>query len=380
MDSGRKQAAIYARFIDEEILSEMGRLAFYALNIFSRNGYHIYLFDNLDFEKLEKERPYIRLVESIDNLAMIRDIPEDTANMIYLYDREDKQCASREWWKKLQIRFDIFSSYFWSSFTRSDPVFMPYPMHPLLYTNELDSRLESGRKQDRSMRIFFSGDTEGYRRNRIHYPESKLTRSEIINTVLEMGGDTLVTLTDSESHERLLHGEYKNKFVLADNSSYRIDSGEWLETIAKSDFFLCPPGYVMPMCHNVTEAMAVGTIPVINYPEWMTPGLVDMENCIAFSSREELVSKIRLVLELGNEKIYDLRSSVIDYYRKYLDPASFIDRLESRPEKKIPLLMITDAYVAKHADRLNRNSILITGRPHGPARLLAGIRDSMISG
>ena len=380
MEPDLRKPVIYARFIREDILSEMGRLAFYALNTFSRNGYHIMLHDNLDFEKLDDGRPYLRLVKSIDNLLMVDNVPEKTASMIYLFDQEDKRCKRLEWSRKLQVRFDIFSSHFWSGLFRSSPLLMPYPMHPLLYSDNLPSRLDDGRRQARTMRIFFSGDTDGYLRNRIHYPATKLTRSEIIDTILEMPADKLLAVTSQESHAKLMHGEYLKKFVLTDNSKFRIEAPQWLESIAKADFFLCPPGYVMPMCHNVIEAMSVGTIPVINYPEWMTPDLTDMDNCIAFSDREDLIRKINLVLEMGADKIREMRSSVVDYYARHLDPAGFIERLESRPEKKLALLMITDAYVARHASRLNRNSILITGRPLSPARIWTGIRDLMIRG
>jgi hypothetical protein len=79
------------------------------------------------------------------------------------------------------------------------------------------------------MRIFFSGDTEGYRRNRIHYPTTKLTRSETVSAFMEKMGDKLVCVNDAVSHNRLLEGEYTRKFVIADNSQFRIEAGNWLE-------------------------------------------------------------------------------------------------------------------------------------------------------
>jgi hypothetical protein len=360
------QPVIFAKFVDQDILSEMGRLLFYTLNIFALNGYQIKLFQNIDFEKLEKDRPYIRLVESVESLVMVDVIPGNTEDIIYLFDREDKECAQKNWKKRIQIKFNIFSSYFWSLFSKSRPAIMPYPMHPLLYGADLESRLEAGRQQKRTMRIFFSGDTEGYKRNRIHYPTVKLTRSEIIGTITEETGDNAICVTDTESHNQILEGEYIQKFVIVDNKHLRIEAGQWLEALSKSDFFLCPPGYVMPMCHNVIEAMSVGTIPVINYPEWLNPSLTDMVNCVAFDDKADLIRKINLILNMDEDKINEMRDRVIQYYRNNLDPAGFINKLGMNTEKKTTLLMITDAYVAKNASKLNRNSILINGTPQYP--------------
>jgi len=378
--SNRHQSVIFAKFVDHDILSEMGRLLFYSLNIFALNGYHIKLFQNINFEKLEKDRPYIRLVETIENLVMVDTPPENTENVIYLYDRADKEYTKKNWKKRIQIRFNIFSSYSWSAITKSRPVMMPYPMHPLLYNCNLDSRLNTCRQQKRTMRIFFSGDTEGYRKNRIHYPTTKLTRSETVSTIMEKMGDKLVCVNDAVNHNRLLEGEYTRKFVIADNSKFRIEAGNWLESLAKSDFFLCPPGYVMPMCHNVIEAMSVGTIPIINYHEWLDPSLADMVNCVAFDDKIDLIRKINLVLNLDKEKINEMKASVIEYYRNNLDPVAFVDKLEMSTDNTVTMLMITDAYVAKYASRLNRNSVLINGAPRYSGGLWSGIRRSLASG
>ena len=81
-----------------------------------------------------------------------------------------------------------------------------------------------------------------------------------------------------------------------------IDPEDWLPDLSKTDFFICPPGFCMPMCHNVIEAMAVGAIPVINYPEWFNPTLRHMENCIVFDDRNDLVMKIEEILDMGQQE------------------------------------------------------------------------------
>lgn len=134
------------------------------------------------------------------------------------------------------------------------------------------------------------------------------------------------------------------------------------------------------MCHNVIEAMSVGTIPIINYPEWLDPSLADMVNCIVFDDKIDLIIKINLVLNLDKEKINEMKASVIEYYQNNLDPVAFVDRLEMSTDNTVTMLMITDAYVAKNASRLNRNSVLINGTPRYFGGLWSGIRRSLASG
>ena len=354
MNTEASPRTVFARFMEEDILDEMGRLLYSILNIFATNGYRVELFDNIDFSALDK---YGQQVPSLDNLTLVDMIPDNTEDRLYLFDRADKSCSKRRWQKKIQVKFDIFSTY-----RLTDPLFMPYPVHPLLSGADLPQRLEQLRKNQKKLRIFFSGDTKGYTRNRIHYPNTKLPRLEVINTLLEQRADRTIHVKDEDTLRELLDGDFVDSCVIVDTGSMWIDPQEWLPDLSKSDFFICPPGYCMPMCHNVIEAMAVGSIPIINYPEWFNPTLRHMENCIVFDDKEDLVRKIDYVLEMEPHEVADLRERVIAYYEEHLNPRNFIDAIESREDIKITVLMITDKNTRKNASRLNRRSILITGK------------------
>ena len=368
---------IFARFTGEEILAEMGRLAYAALNTFALAGHRILLFDNLELDRLDEERPYLQTISSLDNITRVSDVPSDTAELLYLFDRKDSVLTSNRWRKTVQVGFDIYSSHFLTALKGVRPVLMPYPMHPLLYGPNLATRLEAARSRPRKARIFFSGDTEGYKRNRVSYPEPKLTRSQVVDTLQENLGDRLLRIEDEESFRQLQQGSYQKRFAFVDNNEYRIPPGEWLESLALGDFFLAPPGYVMPMCHNVVEAMAVGTIPLTNYPEWMTPDLEDGVNCVAFSDQQDLLRKVELVLGMESQAITEMKSRVIDYYRKHLDPARFAKSVMEAEEQNILLLMITDGCVARNPGGLNRRSILLTGQPQRPSDLWRATRRAL---
>jgi len=355
METEQAPRIVFAKFTGDDILGEMGRLLYSILNIFSTNGYQVKLFNNINFQELDK---YGQLVPTMANIALVDTVPDNTSRMIYLFDSKDRSCSRREWRKSIQIRFDVFSAY-----KLTHPIIMPYPVHPLQSGIDLPLRLERLRKNEKKLRIFFSGDTKGYTQNRIHYPKTKLPRLVVIETILEQLGDITIHAKDEATLDTLFGGDYFNNCALVDTSRLWINPAEWLSLLSKTDFFICPPGYCMPMCHNVIEAMAVGAIPIINYPEWFNPTLSHMENCIVFDDRNDLVSKLESALELSKQKISEMRINAIDYYESYLNPSRFVDEIESRRENKLTALMITDKNTIKNASRLNEKSILIRGRP-----------------
>lgn len=345
--------AVFAKFLDDEILGEMGRLLFSLLNAFVASGYHISLADNLPPAKLGK---YGQLACSLQSVSLTAAVPSETSAMIYLFDQEDRTLGARAWRKKIQVRFDVFSPYW---FTR--PLLMPYPVHPVHTGPDLPDRLRKYRASDKKMRVFFSGDREGYVRNRIRYPKPKLARLDVINAILREMGEKVLLVESEANLNSAGSGGYVNKCLIMDQSESRIDQTRWLQTLATSDFFLCPPGFVMPMCHNTVEAMAVGAIPIINYPEWFDPHLEHRKNCIAFEDKVDLLDKLNEVLHMDGKEIARMRRQVVDYYDNRLTPESFVRRIESSTRDKVVVLMITDANVTKHASRLNARSVLMRG-------------------
>lgn len=344
---------LFVKFSEEEILLEQGRLLFSLLSAFSSAGYQISLFDNLPADKLGK---YAQPVFSLKNLTMSNSLPKDTPNWTCLFDLEDRALKRHSWYKKIMVRYDVFSPYWFKK-----PVIMPFPLHPLHNTPDLDKQLHEFRSARKNMRLFFSGDTKGYSQNRIQYPKVKLPRLSVINTVLERMSDDVLLVSKPSNLSDLRDATYVNKCVIVDTNNIWVDSKDWLGDLARADFFLSPPGIVMPMCHNLIEAMAVGTIPVTNYPEWFDPDLRHMETCIVFDDQEDLINKIQLAMHMDEKQIAKIRMNVIDYYETHLKPGVFIHRLESSSASTIPLLMFLERNVARNFSKLNRNSILICG-------------------
>lgn len=342
---------LFAKLQTRDLLVEQGRLLYAVLYAFSSAGYRISLFDNLDPESLGRCG---KLVPSIPNVTLTTAPPGNPEDYIYLYDKEDRGLGKRSWRKKLKVKDDLFSSYCFKS-----PIVVPYGIHPRQTGPDLDERLAQHRDRERKMRIFFSGDTKNYGRNRIQYPAPKLPRLEVINTILERLGDAVTRVADSATLNMLRDAGYTNKCVIVDTSQIWVEEREWLGSLARADFFLSPPGIVMPMCHNIIEAMAVGTIPITNYPEWLEPRLSHMENCIVFDDKDDLINKIRSVLEMDSTEIARMRANVVSYYENHLKPSVLARELEARPERENVALVYTEGNVARNSAKLNANSILL---------------------
>ncbi len=352
---------IYARFTDSWIFLEQGRLLYALLHIFARKGYRIDLYDWLGEQPLEK---YGQMIHALDGLHLVRQAPEAPAKQWYLYDRPVSELSALPWKKRLQVRYDLFSPYW-----RANPIIMPYPMHPL-QSGVSEAQLARLRQSERRMRVFFSGDTENYHRIWIRYPHTKLPRERIVKAAIEGLGEEALLVHNATSFTDWLAQGYIQRCVFTASNQARIESADWLPTLAKADFFLSPPGIVMPICHNIIEAMVIGTIPITNYPEWLDPPLRHGRECLAFDDEADLIAQLRRALTMTPGEIEALRRGVIEYYERHLRPDVFVRRVEASTETVQPILMYTERNVAINAKRLGRTSLLMQGtnRPKGLIR------------
>jgi len=353
---------IYVKFHEADMFRENGRHIFAILNAFVMADYKVFLSRDVQ-RKLESIfgqsvvdwPPPARLTLSLPDLKIIDSLPSDTDNGIYIYDREDESLKSHSWHKRLKIKFDLFSPYRFSK-----PMIMPYALHPMHATPEIGGTLKILRSSNRKIRILFAGDAEGYQRKWIRYPRTKLSRVEVLSTLKERLGKSLRLTDTTQDLNEILASTYTRQCVLVGPQA-RIEWSQWLNIIAQADFFLSPPGIVMPMCHNLVEAMAVGTIPITNYPEWFTPKLEHLKNCIVFSDEDDLVDKVNMALQLGEDQLAIIRENALRYYDLHLRPENFVKKIEARTENRLNILMYSERNVAKNSAKLNGKSVLIRG-------------------
>jgi hypothetical protein len=100
-----------------------------------------------------------------------------------------------------------------------------------------------------------------------------------------------------------------------------------LDALNQCDFFIAPPGVVIPFSHNIIEAMSVATIPITNYGHLFEPPLIDGVHCLSFSNEEELIKKVKQALEMDDAAKSDMRKNILTYYTNHLEPKAFAQKL-----------------------------------------------------
>lgn len=332
-------------FDEENIFGEagnFGREAYYAMKGFSDGGYNVYFYRKHNLKNYYRLNFLGRQIFKIRNLKLISRLPSNTKDYIYCFDSIRKDLLSHEWRRLIyiNIRKDF-------SFHLGNVIQMPFYMFPLVYSNRLDEKLEIYRKAKRKLKVFFGGNIDSTYYNdeafKQCYP-GQLTRLEGVNAVLESGHNVQLINDYKIINAAFKKNSYLNKFIiLKTNFPFKITPVNWMALLSRCDFFMCFSGAAYPMCHNAIETMAVGSIPILSYAHWFDPPLEHGRNAIIFSGRNDLINKIKYVLQIPQEKILNLRRSVIEYYNDYLANGCLVSKFEKHAEAITTLMLFPKA-------------------------------------
>ena len=94
------------------------------------------------------------------------------------------------------------------------------------------------------------------------------------------------------------------------------------------------------MSHNIIEAMAVGSIPITQYPELFFPPLEDGVNCLVFSGEADLASTVQRAMDLSEQRRQALSQAAARYYDEHLSPSSTVSGLLAMPGREISLRLV----------------------------------------
>ena len=246
--------------------------------------------------------------------------------------------TARGWRQVFLLNFDI------ASFSSSPGLLLPYTMHPTIYLQYKHHLcLQEFRRQPKAVRCLFAGNTgSGYGKGRLFAQLAFPSRADLVAAF--RAHPNMRPLMTAGDVEQAFAGAVKGAFLI-DSDSARINGQEWLGRLAASDFFLCPPGIIMPMCHNAVEALAVGAVPLICYPDWFEPALQDGVNCLAFRTVSDLNAVLDLAMAMADDEVARLREGAIRYYDEHLNPKAVLPKWRSSTE---PVLDVK-AYVEMQA-------------------------------
>lgn len=215
----------------------------------------------------------------------------------------------------------------------------PFTLHPRCLHRNQDLQLARFRQIPRRWRLFFSGAfrSVAYDTHYIRREFDKVPRPRVLEIVRRsLGGNGTVTAETSKELEELLVQDLK-KFVFVSGSTGVIPLDRWLEVLAHAAVFVAAPGVSYPMCHNIIEALAVGTVPLTEYPEQFDPPLVHGENCLVYVGEEQLATRVREIMKSSPEDLAAISEGATRYYDRYLSPQAFLRRFEAEERAKLTL-------------------------------------------
>lgn len=259
-------------------------------------------------------------------------------DLLYVTDRPIEHLTSTFQGRLVEIKYDLHPAL---EVGASDLAF-PTLMHPQIYLQYREhERLAEYRKLEKRYRLAFAGNvSEGYANPVFKELFGMLSRYEIV-TLLSNHRATRIIGSESELLE-LQSERYFAGIVIIDPERFRVTQDKWLSFVAQSDFFICPPGVLYPPSHNAVEAMAVGSIPFVNYPHWFYPSLRHMKNCISFGSVDDLQRQVNGIISMESFDIANLRAAAIDYYAAYLSPESFVERVVNHSSSRLSLHVLEE--------------------------------------
>ncbi|WP_294284045.1 hypothetical protein [uncultured Chryseobacterium sp.] len=231
---------------------------------------------------------------------------------------------------------DYFANYFEHQNKQENTFHVPMSFHPFMYSQGIwNHKINTERKRFNSIFCYGNFDAQAYmdiRRTEFTVE----TRTGLLAFFKKK--EKFVSISGKEAIVSA-DGAMNEKYVFAIKENYGIRMEDIRELLSYFNFYLCCPGVVMPLCHNVIEAMSVGTIPLIQreYAEVMYPNLQHRINAVIFQDLDELEHILQNeIFNYSEQEILAIKTNVLDYYEEYLSPNGVVKNLNrSILEKKL---------------------------------------------
>lgn len=220
---------------------------------------------------------------------------------------------------------EYFKNYFEKGNSKENAFHIPMSFHPLMYHKNLwDAEIEQKKQRINSVFCYGNFDDKAYL-------EIDRTAFNVINRrklydFFAAQKDFYLIKNENDLESKISEKPEK-KYIFAEKYVYPLPMEQVRETLSHFRYFLCCPGVVMPLCHNVIEAMSVGTVPIIQreYAEVMYPNLEDGHNAIIYNNFVDLRDILNEKLfNISEQKFIEMSLNCIDYYKNYLSPEGMI--------------------------------------------------------
>ena len=258
---------------------------------------------------------------------------------IFLKDQyKIKFCLNK---KNLNVNELNFNTNYFGNINK-DCLTLPYYVYPRLYNNNKYNKLNFFNKNEKKIKILFSGSTNNHVYGKFKWVDengvSLLNRIEIINFVIKNYENQIFFL---KSFDDLNNIDYlKTPIVLSINDNLvkktktNLTNSQHFEIISRSQFLLTAPGADMPLCHHLIEGIKMKSIPISNYTNLHKPTIPN-DSCLHFSNYETLKNSIDNALIMPEKEIYSKQKKLEKFYSEVLSPSSFLESFKKRTSNEI---------------------------------------------
>lgn len=279
---------------------------------FVRNGYTVYY--RLRINLLKLFGYYYRLVSSNPNVKLAFKPPK---NYTFYFTNDPNENDS------IIIKPDLFGLEVY----KKNSFRFPPSMHPLLYTNPIFERSQKVRNQPlpRKYILAFAGslninDYKSFQWGQDFF----INRVQLVKKIIEDFPDQVFipkTKTEFRNNEGAT-------ICIVDRSNFSLEICEYLKLLKMSWFSLCPPGVKVPFSHNLIETMYMGSIPILQYGDLLSPSLKEEKHCLAYSDKRSFNLTLKKAFQMEEREKMRMVENVQQYYSDYLNPESAISNLE----------------------------------------------------
>ncbi len=314
-----------------------GRYGFQLINYFSKAGYKIVFYKSSGF--LTGLFGYDRLIFDLPGLDVCLD--------------KDKKQVKYKAWLRLNYQhsdnsikiIDIDLNCFGETDSGNCVFKMPFYIHPLM-NKYIETSAAKVVKKNRV--LFYGQDNLSNDDNLLENYFQKISRKKVFKALQ----NSSIPFQSPENYSELLKmlddDKHTDSLFIIDSNKIWVPNDQWLNLLSRFSFFVATPGVAMPVSHNVIEAMALGTIPILQYPETFTPALVNNENCLIFDSLPELEQRIKEALTMNSQSIDLMRMKTVQFFKENIEPTAFVNKMMNAPCSSIKLYFNAEEFSIKN--------------------------------
>lgn len=270
---------------------------------------------------------YVKKLEDIDvNIRGKCHLITDRKNM--------KKIQTMGFSKILEINYNYYTK------TGNDVIHMPYFQHYSSYMYGMGNKT-SRKYRNLYPKILFAGTINSRAYSKCSFFKV-LSRAEIFEILFNNFKEEITYISQKKDLVNL--NNVNSILIIATQNlqdvieKHILNRKQYISLLQNCDFFISPPGVVMPSSHNIIEAMSEGAIPVFNYSKYFYPELTNGTNCFEFNTEAELIKLINEIISLEKSEIDKMKKNVKLFYDTNLSPESFGKKINQIERNSIILV------------------------------------------